>query len=347
MSEIQHAMSRLIQNLQIKKFKSIRDLSLDCDRINIFIGRPNAGKSNILEAISLLGAGYAQPSSKWMEHFIRYKTIPQLFNSFDFREKISIIANETIAELRATSWGDSKFKFYISTPPPDEKSNWEEVTTPIDFGLSMDGYIIERDPKGREQPSPVKKYTFLSFDKYQERGLFLQPPHGENFYLIAQSNSDLRMEIQRFLKPNGLEFLLDIDRQQMAVVQKTETTLLSYPMHLVPDTFQRYIFHLAAILSNQNSVLLFEEPESHSYPPYIYQLAQYILQDDRNNQYFLTTHNPYLLSPILGEAKDVALFLTWFEDYQTYAKRLSDDEIREILDFGVDIFLNLDQFIPA
>ncbi len=292
-----------------------------------------------------MGAGYS--GQKFMDGFIRYKTMPQLFNNFDYRERISIMADETIAELRATSWGDSKFKFYISSPPPEEKDNWQRFITSIDFGLSLEGRVLERDIKDNEHPSPVKKYEFQSLDSYQERGLFLQPPHGENFYLIAQGNKDLRAEIQQFLKPNGLEFLLDIDRQQMSVVQRTETSLLSFPMHLVPDTFQRYIFHLAAIMSNRDSVLLFEEPESHSYMPYVYQLAQQIVDDEGGNQYFITTHNPYLLTPILQETKDVALFVTWFENYETHARRLSDEEIREMLDFGVDIFLNLDHFIPA
>jgi AAA15 family ATPase/GTPase len=133
----------------------------------------------------------------------------------------------------------------------------------------------------------------------------------------------------------------------MLVVQKSANTLLSFPLHLVPDTFQRYIFHLAAIMSNRRSVLLFEEPESHSYPPYIYQLAQYILDDEGKNQFFITTHSPYFLTPLMQEGKDVAVFATWFEDYQTHARRLSGDEISEMLNYGVDIFLNLDHFTQA
>ncbi|UFH52929.1 AAA family ATPase [Spirosoma sp. KNUC1025] len=41
--------------VEIKNFKSIKDLRLDCKRVNIFIGRPNVGKSNILEGLGLLG----------------------------------------------------------------------------------------------------------------------------------------------------------------------------------------------------------------------------------------------------------------------------------------------------
>ncbi|MGF2413915.1 MAG: AAA family ATPase, partial [Ferruginibacter sp.] len=44
-----------IDNIEIKNFKSIRDAKInDCSRVNIFIGYPNVGKSNILEAIGLL-----------------------------------------------------------------------------------------------------------------------------------------------------------------------------------------------------------------------------------------------------------------------------------------------------
>jgi len=44
----------MIKRLEIKNFKSIKQLELDCKRVNIFIGGPNSGKSNILEGIGIL-----------------------------------------------------------------------------------------------------------------------------------------------------------------------------------------------------------------------------------------------------------------------------------------------------
>lgn len=41
----------MIGNLGIRNFKSIKDLDLDCRRVNLFIGEPNTGKSNILEVL--------------------------------------------------------------------------------------------------------------------------------------------------------------------------------------------------------------------------------------------------------------------------------------------------------
>ena len=43
----------MIKNIKILRFKSIKELSLDLGRVNIFVGSNGAGKSNILEAIGL------------------------------------------------------------------------------------------------------------------------------------------------------------------------------------------------------------------------------------------------------------------------------------------------------
>jgi AAA15 family ATPase/GTPase len=43
----------MIHKLSIRNFKSIRELDLDCRRVNVFIGEPNAGKTNLLEVLSL------------------------------------------------------------------------------------------------------------------------------------------------------------------------------------------------------------------------------------------------------------------------------------------------------
>ncbi len=44
----------MIETLEISNFKSVKHLKLPCKRFNVFIGEPNTGKSNILEALGLL-----------------------------------------------------------------------------------------------------------------------------------------------------------------------------------------------------------------------------------------------------------------------------------------------------
>ncbi|MCY7358230.1 MAG: AAA family ATPase [Rudanella sp.] len=50
--------SNFLSWVEIKNFKSIKDLRLDCKRVNIFIGKPNVGKSNILEGLGMLGGDF-------------------------------------------------------------------------------------------------------------------------------------------------------------------------------------------------------------------------------------------------------------------------------------------------
>ena len=52
-------MSDFIDHIHISNFKSIRESEIsDCKRINLIIGRPNVGKSNILESLSLFSTPY-------------------------------------------------------------------------------------------------------------------------------------------------------------------------------------------------------------------------------------------------------------------------------------------------
>lgn len=53
----------MINRIRIKEFKKISDITLDLDRINIFIGANNSGKSSVLQAIQF-AIGTAQTGSR-------------------------------------------------------------------------------------------------------------------------------------------------------------------------------------------------------------------------------------------------------------------------------------------
>ncbi len=115
---------------------------------------------------------------------------------------------------------------------------------------------------------------------------------------------------------------------------------------------QRLIFYLAAIESNDDAVILLEEPEAHSFPVYVSQLGQRIVAS-RNNQFFVATHSPYLITEVLEEmltndelAPELALFVAYYEDYQTKVRQLSDEEVLNIRRDGLDVFYNMARFVP-
>ncbi len=61
-------------SLAIINYKLIKDIRLDCKKVNILIGKPNSGKSNIIEALSLLSDSIENGSD-----LCRYKKLSDLF----------------------------------------------------------------------------------------------------------------------------------------------------------------------------------------------------------------------------------------------------------------------------
>ena len=67
----------MITKLSVSNFKSVRQLDIECKKVNLFIGEPNTGKSNILEALALL-SWCARPDQN-LGDYVRYQTIQNLF----------------------------------------------------------------------------------------------------------------------------------------------------------------------------------------------------------------------------------------------------------------------------
>jgi AAA15 family ATPase/GTPase len=68
-----------MEYVHIQNFKSIQNLKLDdCRRINLFIGYPNVGKSNVLEALGLFSLPYLNEGDN-LNKFIRVENKNELF----------------------------------------------------------------------------------------------------------------------------------------------------------------------------------------------------------------------------------------------------------------------------
>ena len=126
---------------------------------------------------------------------------------------------------------------------------------------------------------------------------------------------------------------------------KNENEVFQLPYSSVADTLQRIIFYKTAVASNKNSVLLFEEPEAHAYPPYIAEFTQEVIKS-KTNQTFIVTHSPLIVEQFLTEAiDDLGIFMVDFKDGQTVVKGLTTDEIREVYKYGMDLFFNGEAYL--
>src|SRR6478736_9532901 len=103
----------MITNLLINNFKSLKSVYLKTKRVNLFIGYPNVGKSNVLEAMSLLSP--SQPTHRFMDGYIRYDDIENLFYENDPSEPILVTTSIASAFIKHESIYSKKFIFGLST----------------------------------------------------------------------------------------------------------------------------------------------------------------------------------------------------------------------------------------
>ncbi|MEO5645543.1 MAG: AAA family ATPase [Bacteroidia bacterium] len=363
-----------INRLEIKNFKSIKNMKINPKKINIFIGKPNVGKSNVLEAISLLAGYYStkihsngtQASDKYLSDFIRYENFDELYYDGFTGNPIEIISDLCYATiicqynpgyhhyLIADSTDvlsfikDEKGGNSIKNAFEDYLNTWANNSKPLritnSYQLIYPQGNVERQDVPLSVNNPVKKFEFKKAASFPNPyHFYLLPPHGNNLYTIVKHNKVLQKEIAAIFKEYKLDFVMKSKERVFEIQKKIKNIVTSFPYVGVADTLQRYIFHLAAIQSNKDSVLLFEEPEAHNFPAYIRQFAEDVLADENNNQYFITTHSPFILNIILEKAKreDVAVFKLDYKNYQTTAEALSEKEIDDYLSYGTDIFFQL------
>ena len=326
----------MIKNLEISNFKSIKHLKLECKRINLFIGEPNTGKSNILEAIALLSHIY-HCGGRDIRNFFRFENMTNIFYDNILENSIVVLFDEKKLEIQ---FKDGFFHGnYV-----DEKNRQVKDIFRYDYQGSGSQLLLAELTRDF---SMFKFYRFVTRTHFpNQRSEFLSPPDGDNLLAVILTRKDLRNIIKKVFDSFNLILAFEPQEGKIKVQKQLEDVVISFPYSLASETLQRLVFYLAAIYSNKDSVIAFEEPEAHAFPYYTKYLAETIAQDKNNNQYFISTHNPYFLLSVLEKAPkgEVAVFHTKLEDYQTKVKPLTKEQIGEILEKGVDVFFNLERF---
>ena len=346
-------MQRHINRLKIQNFKSIKNLQIEnFNRINLFIGKPNVGKSNILEALSLFSIPYyKQDTNKKISDFIRLENEAELFFDGNIENKISIetnIANCTVkySKLFGLDIGEKSIGLAYTNLKnllieiQDAESN-KKIQFTVDDKLK-----IKSNTKTNIE-FPVKRYLFSSHIKPKKSNIpFLIPPHGSNLMTVIEHNQKLKNELIEIFSEYGLSIVFDKASQSLKILKKNrEEDLFLIPYNSIADTLQRIIFYKSAIASNQNSVLIFEEPEAHSFPPYIAHITQEIIHS-KSNQFFISTHSPYIVNDFLENSIDeLSIFLTDLKNGETVVKQLTKDEMINIYQYGIDLFANNESFL--
>lgn len=318
----------MIKALNIERFKSIRQLQINCRRVNVFIGEPNTGKSNLLEALGFLS--WCGRLNAPLKDYVRIQLAQDLFYDRLVDQPIRIQTQGDESCVAIVSF--EKDSFHV------RGDGEKQARININYqgghgGRTLDGC------------QGIRAYRYRPLEKFENPEVgSLACPSGNNLVSLIQGSKALRERVQSYFEDYGLRVYVKPHEKVIEIVKQGDGILIGYPYLLSSDTLQRMVFFTAAMETNKGATLVFEEPEAHAFPYYTKQMGEEIgLETD--NQYFIATHNPYLLCAILEKADktDVAVFVTYFRDFETRVKQLTEDQLSQML--GGDPFYMSQRFV--
>lgn len=320
-----------IKDIKIRHFKSLEDVELrGCRQFNLLIGRPNVGKSNFIEALTLFSFPYIAVSKVPFSDLLRSTEAPSLFYNGDVTQPVVVDIDE------------STFRTVLEF----DKSGSLNLTIQSKGGTNRFDIV---DLKIKKAPIEYPIFKFYNYERFNvARNInlpFLFPVTGDNLMNVVQANGALKSEFSKLLKNYDLSLTFDMATRELKLIKGLDSgTSFIVPFVAIADTLKRLLYYKAAIYSNSDSILLFEEPEAHAYPPYIVDIVNSIIAS-KDNQFFITTHSPYVVNEFLEQEVDVSIFVVDFKEGKTIVRLLTDEEMQRVYDDGIDMFFNTELFL--
>ncbi len=323
----------MIKSMAVANFKSIKKIRMDCNRINLFFGPPNSGKTNIMEALGLFswrGQGSHQASN--LPDYIRFHTLHDIFCDGRPNERIEILAKTNDNYSMEIHYNSDLFQVKC-------KIN----NTPVMMNKGQSAVFLNPAGEVVNQFAPFVRFAFMKYYKFLKQetfqtgfSSFLYPPFGTNLFTLVLGNKEAGALVTEFFKGFGLNILVKSPEKTFQVLRSSEELSTAFPYRCLSDTLQRLLCFNLAAETNEESTLVFEESDTQSYPYYTENLAETLARNN-SNQYFLSLQSPAFLKALVEKngPENVNVFLVYPLDKYTKVKQLTDRNITRIMETGV------------
>jgi hypothetical protein len=325
----------MLTNIKIKNFKSIRDLEFSARKVNVFVGEPNTGKSNIIEALACFSPG-TFATTQASQEILRYKATADLFFDQQVANPIAVDVGNWAVTLKFIT-GKYEGVFWWQADHPNQVPKGQFTMTYSGLSAGADGV----------PGASIRHYVFKPLTVFTNgQPGSLNPPHGDNLVAVLYTNEALRQRAGAIIRQMGFRLQLRPADNELLIAKDVKEELYSYPWTSVSETLRRAVFLMAVLETNSDATLLLDEPESNTFPFYTKYFAERIALDP-NNQFFITTHNPYLLSSVVEKTPMEALnvFVTTLEGFETRLKRVPDKKLPDLLELDSAAFFNLARLV--
>lgn len=337
----------MLKRVSIQNFKSLKDVTLDLQKVNLLIGPNNSGKTNFLKALEYFGRDIKLHSTEPDRNRIAYKKSDNDLIKIDFKFETDkydfsgkqyeyyifecqINPNGTV--MRSNSYQDSRKPGIKITNARDnlfEQGEFRKKVGPL--------IIYKPDPNKLNQPGPVGTGAeTVNADASNIVG-FLDLMLGKyRRPVFNRTEKDLQTCIPEFDEIN-LEDAPPTDELKKQFGDKSFKKIGLTNSHqgitywadeLSEGTL--YFLALLCIINQPNppKLLLLEEPEKGIHPRRIREVMNFIrrLVAEKDIQVIMTTHSPLLLDEFAESPESVFVF-DKDDDGATFVRNLQHDVI--------------------
>ena len=357
-----------IEELRFKNFLSLRDVTLELDQLNVFIGPNASGKSNIAKALQLLSR-HARNGSPLLSSYGSFK---ELVYNFDPTTDIKLSLRAVISGRKIT------YELSLTSEDYVERAFTEEVQLLLSSGSNPRASVITQDGSSYDWNKPHSPFKYFEKSLPYRSALASIPTiasrdlhklasllKGIMVYSFIPERIRLRCDIRAspilgYFGNNLARFLLHLFLENRKVFNSLEHVLTSFipeVLEIIPhiegenveiwlrtkgvseplrpanisDGSLRLLAYIAALYSGGN-LIVFEEPENNVHP----HLLEAVIDLARKApcQVVITTHSPYLLDHVKPEE----VYVVEKVDTETHVKRLSKmsemNQVRTFLEEG-------------
>ncbi len=352
----------MLKRVSIQNFKSLKDVTLDLQKINLLIGPNNSGKTNFLKALEfclfaidinkseqekleLFGKFIFNPEEPIIKFQLAYQDV-LAHGDTDFVDlNISPIRSQldAVVHLISRSENTAGEKLYAL----DAKLNNEFV---VAQKLRINQNILPDNPR-------ADQYNFIQ--KFLLEGLVIYKPDPNKFIQPANFSADA-INLMGDCS-NLISFLFYLNTNHKRAYQRIENDLSNCIGDIVSfstppvkvgadsklglkffgkndenywaDEVSEGVLYFLALLTIINQpippkLLLLEEPEKGIHPRRIFEVMQFILGlvEDKDVQVIMTTHSPTVVDMFKDMPESVFIF-DKDEEGATHVKNLQRDVI--------------------
>lgn len=336
----------MLKRVSIQNFKSLKDVTLDLQKVNLLIGPNNSGKSNFLKAlvtISESGSTNNQPVVSEEFHFKKDSSqhVQIVLATHDYRHANTLYYQYTFLKWHSIRRKESYklyhtiYKYFVEDISEIDK--FEEIDSDTFARYYSYLRIYKPDPNKLIEPLPVdSKFDFLLpdasnlvtfFDNIfdEHRGTILKKIEDDLSICIPEFKEVI---LQKVAPSEKLAKIYGTGTFKRLGLTNTVTGVKYWADELSEGTL--YFLALICIINQPNppKLLLLEEPEKGIHPRRIWEVMKFIFQlaEEKDIQIILTTHNEHVVNAFSSTPEAVFVF-DKDEEGATHVRNLQRDII--------------------